>query len=383
MVLKAMEENLKFIGKNIRFFRRSRNWTLLQLASKIGIQEGPLGRIERGLNLPSTAVLYKLTHVLGVSVDVLFVSEMSPTQTGLIGDLCFITIDPCPKPPPKKLLSACHEIMKSFHALEDICGVQKHAYLPLSIPFDPDYQGMEELALRVRNFLGTGDAVLFDYFELFENFGLRIVLFPFMNLARDLDALSFYEPAFHNAFFFLNSKKNSEKQLFSLSLELGKILIFNQIRIRKDRLFVPIQETLDGNRPINESRAAKRFAATFLMPKKAVLTTVGQLGITPSNWSWEILLRIKQRFGISAESFLYRLKELGLLSDELCEEFKIRITQYYGINGFMEPAISRRSLNSNGRFFDLLLMAENVKSAEKEVSDIKRMVDAYKIVKAQ
>jgi transcriptional regulator with XRE-family HTH domain/Zn-dependent peptidase ImmA (M78 family) len=383
MVLKSMEEDLKFIGKNIRFFRRSKNWTLLQLASKIGIQEGPLGRIERGLNLPSTAVLYKLTNVLGISVDALFASEMSPRQTGLIGDVCFITIDPYLEPPPKKLLSACHEIMTSFHALEDICGVQKHAYLPLSIPFDPDYQGMEELALRVRNSLGTGDAVLFDYFELFENFGLRIILFPFMNPARDLDALSFYEPAFHNAFFFLNSKKNLEKQLFSLSLELGKILIFNQICIRKDRLFVPTEETLDGTRPINETRAAKRFAATFLMPKKAVQTTVGQLGITPSNWSWEMLLRIKQRFGISAESFLYRLKELGLLSDELCEEFKIRITQYYGINGFMEPAISRRSLNSNGRFFDLLLMAENVKSAEKEVSDIKRMVDAYKIVTAQ
>lgn len=383
MVLKTMVEDLKFIGKNIRFFRRSRNWTLLQLASKIGIQEGPLGRIERGLNLPSTAVLYKLTHVLGVSVDVLFASEMSPMQTGLVGDPCFITIDSCPEPPPKKLLSACHEIMTSFHTLEDICGVQKHAYLPLSVPFDPDYQGMEELALRVRDFLGTGDGVLFDYFELFENFGLRIILFPFMNSARDLDALSFYEPAFHNAFFFLNSKKNIEKQLFSLSLELGKILIYNQMGIRKDRLFVPNQETLDGNRPINEARAAKRFAATFLMPKKAVQTTVGQLGIIPSNWSWEMLLRIKQRFGISAESFLYRLKELELLSDELCEEFKIKITQYYDINGFIEPAISKRSLNSNGRFFDLLLIAQNIKSAEKEVSDIKRMVDAYKILKTQ
>ncbi|MGD9687317.1 MAG: helix-turn-helix domain-containing protein, partial [Desulfobacter sp.] len=43
-----MFEDLKFIGNNIRSFRQSRNWTLAQLASKIGIQEGPLGRIERG-----------------------------------------------------------------------------------------------------------------------------------------------------------------------------------------------------------------------------------------------------------------------------------------------------------------------------------------------
>jgi hypothetical protein len=39
--------------------------------------------------------------------------------------------------------------MKSFHALADICGVQKYAYLMLSIPFDPDYQGVEELSVIV------------------------------------------------------------------------------------------------------------------------------------------------------------------------------------------------------------------------------------------
>ncbi|MCP4682293.1 MAG: ImmA/IrrE family metallo-endopeptidase, partial [Desulfobacterales bacterium] len=229
--------------------------------------------------------------------------------------------------------------------------------------------------------LGTGDAVLFDYFELFENFGLRIILFPFMNPARDLDSLSFYEPRFHNAFFFLNSKKNSEKQLFSLSLELGKILIFNQMRIRKDKLFSLSPENLDKDRPINEDRGAKRFAATFLMPKTAVRTTVGQLGIKPPDWSWELLLRIKHRFGISAESFLYRLKELDLISNNLCEDFKNKIIHYYGVTGFLEPDASRRCLNPNGRFFDLLLTAENIESAKKEVTDIKKMADIYKIIK--
>ncbi|WP_321416375.1 helix-turn-helix transcriptional regulator [uncultured Desulfobacter sp.] len=55
-----MPHDLKFIGENIRSFRQSRDWTLAQLASKIGIQEGPLGRIERGGNLPSATVIYNL-----------------------------------------------------------------------------------------------------------------------------------------------------------------------------------------------------------------------------------------------------------------------------------------------------------------------------------
>ncbi len=381
MILNIMEKNLNFIGKNIRFFRRSRNWTLIQLASKIGIQEGPLGRIERGLNLPSATVIFNLVNVLGVSADALFAPKNSQTQNFKVDNSCFVTIDPHPETPHKNLLATCHEIMTAFHALEDICGVQKHVYLPLSIPFDSDYQGMEELASRIRNYMGIGDAVVFDYFEVFENFGLRIVLFPFIKNAKGLDGLSFYEPAFNNAFFFLNSKKNPEKQLFSLSLELGKIFIFNQMRVRKDPIFNDSSIDRIQTRPINQNRAAKRFAATFLMPKNAVQTTVGQLGIKPSGWSWELLLRIKHRFGVSAESFLYRLKELDLISNGLCEKFQNQIKVFYNETGFLEPDASRRCLNTNGRFFDLLLTAENIKSAKKEVLDLKKMVNTQKIIK--
>ncbi len=445
-----MEQNFNFIGKNIRFFRRSRNWTLVQLASKIGIREGPLGRIERGLNLPSAAVIYKLTKVLNVSADALFAHEISHVQATLDNnESFFVTIDSQPEAPPKNLLNACREIMVAFHALEDICKVQKHAYLPLSIPFKPDYNGMDSLAGRVRNYLGTSDAVVFDYFELFENFGLRIILFPFVRDSKNLASISFYEPAFHNAFFFLNSRNNPEKQLFSLALELGKILIFNQMRLRKDSLFPACPEntehkentknkgypepskqldrlgytehpeylkhqrsaedhqgytennkyqeklndlkrdfakqksntkTLEEKRPINENRAAKRFAATFLMPEKAVRATVCQLGISSDTWSWDLLVRIKHRFGISTESFLYRLDELELISENLLEKFKNKIKAFYDKTKYSEPDATRRCLTPNGRFFDLLLTAETIDGAEKEVADIKKTVESYKII---
>jgi len=42
------------------------------------------------------------------------------------------------------------------------------------------------------------------------------------------------------------------------------------------------------------------FAATFLMPSGAVTDTVEQLGIRQKQWPYELLLRIKHRFGVSA-----------------------------------------------------------------------------------
>ena len=376
-----MSIDLKFIGNNIRSFRRSRNWTLAQLASKIGIQEGPLGRIERGGNLPSATVIYNLSQALDIPTDALFAKDPSQARAAAAEtDTALVTIEPDAPVPPKALLSACRELMSAFHTLEDILGVQKHARLPLSIPFKPDYTGMEQLASQVRAAMGTGDAVIFDYLELFENFGLRVLLFPFMKPADDIEGLSFFEPVHQNAFFFINTRKNPEKQLFCLATELGKILIFNQMKIRKDTMF-PDTDPASEPRPINPRRAAKHFAATFLMPDTAVRTTVNQLGITPDTWTWDLILRIKHRFGISTEAFVYRLLELNLITKDISQTYIQKIKTHYKQTGFAEPDDSRRILNANGRFFDLLLTAGRDESAKQEIKQIHTMVEELKLVK--
>lgn len=378
-----MNSNLNSIGRNIRFLRRARNWTLEDLSSRIGIHKGPLGRIERGMNLPSAAVIYNLSTALNVSIDTLFSPDplhQPPVKSSESGDTCFISLEPDAISPPRPLLDACCKIMTAFHALEDLCQVPKYARVPLFIPFSPCYGGMEDLAARLRTYLSTGDAVVFDYFELFENAGLRVVVFPFPRGTSNIEAVSFYESTFHNAFFFLNSRNNSEKQLFSLARELGKILISNQIHRQKSPVFPPTQSSEDVNRPFTVDRAARRFASTFLMPEPAVRATVSQLGASKEAWSWELLLRIKHRFGVSAEAFLYRLHELDLISDPVRDLIKIRIKAFYAANGLIEPDSTRRSLSPNGRFFDLLLTAETKETDTEEIQQTRQLIEGLKIV---
>jgi len=66
-----VKPTLDFIGKNIRFLRRQSSWTLAELATRVGMSEGPLGRIERGVNAPSASVIYRLSKVFGASVNAL------------------------------------------------------------------------------------------------------------------------------------------------------------------------------------------------------------------------------------------------------------------------------------------------------------------------
>ena len=142
-----MKSDIPNIGKNIRFLRRSRNWTLIDLAGKIGIREGPLGRIELGKNAPSAQVIYNLSRALNVSAEVLFADDVQRIELktkDADSTSNFIAIHPEPDKIPKRLLAATHDIVTTFHALEDICNVHKQACLPLSVPFKPDYHLMIE-----------------------------------------------------------------------------------------------------------------------------------------------------------------------------------------------------------------------------------------------
>lgn len=179
----------------------------------------------------------------------------------------------------------------------------------------------------------------------------------------------------------LTSRKNPKKQRFCLATELRKILIFNLMKIRKETLFPETNPASSKPRPINSIRAAKHFAATFLMPDTAVLITVGQLGITPDIWTRDLILRIKHSFGISTEAFVYRLKELNLITEESKTTYIQKIKTHYKQTDCGEPDAFRRILNANGRFFDFLLTAGRDGTAGQDAKKINIMGEELKLVK--
>ncbi|MDD2456512.1 MAG: hypothetical protein PHE10_09320, partial [Kiritimatiellae bacterium] len=71
----------------------------------------------------------------------------------------------------------------------------------------------------------------------------------------------------------------------------------------------------------------------------------------------EMLLRLKHRFGVSAEAFNYRLHELGLIKAERQGELRAAIRRHYETHSFAELGDSRRILSPNGRLGDLLHIA--------------------------
>ncbi|MCD6186137.1 MAG: hypothetical protein J7K84_10205 [Deltaproteobacteria bacterium] len=58
-----------------------------------------------------------------------------------------------------------------------------------------------------------------------------------------------------------------------------------------------------------------------------------------------------------------------------------RIKKFYDATESQEPDSTRRCLTPNGRFFDLLLTAENLKDAKKEIIEIKQLGNRLKILR--
>jgi Zn-dependent peptidase ImmA (M78 family) len=256
-----------------------------------------------------------------------------------------------------------NKLIDSYFALEEICDARKHAGIPFQLFFYKEEQGIEELVESVRKFLNINDGIVFNYFELFESFGFRIITAPFL---KDIPSVSYFDAPNQNAFFFINSTLNQERQLFSLAFELGMIYMWEQYMTSNN-----------DDSDFDVIKAARKFAAFFLMPKETITRTVQQLGISPAEWTYELLIRIKHRFGVSAESFLYRLQELKLINKTTFTKIKSEISDFYQKNKFKEPGDSKRTPAPNGRLFDLLQLAQSHKNSE--VEEITQLLNKLKI----
>lgn len=381
------------IGQTIRELRRRAHISQGELARRLGMRQGPVCNLERGKHLPSAQALVRLASILNVTTDQILrpgayaspeppvappTSAPPPEPTPHARRSATLPVIPHPLNPAlyiasstvplasdKPLARAVETVVRDYLALEDLCQVPRQARIPLQFAFESTEAGLAGLSRQLRALLGVSDAVVFDYLELFENHGLRVVFLP---LPDALSGFSCYDAVNSNVFILIAAKQNPERQLFTLIYGLGRILLFNRA------LFL-------GEPPLsNEARkhkAARRFAAEFLMPESAVRASVEQTGVRADEWDFELLLRLKHRFGVSSEAFNYRLLELRLIAPKLQTEFRAIIKNHYEARAFAEPGRSRRILSPNGRLGDLLHTA--LSRHQPEAAEIAARLRKHKI----
>lgn len=290
-------------AKRLKQLRLARGLSLDALAAEMGgiITKQALSKYELGKATPSPVVLNKLAAALGIkaaylwsepSFSVRFISYRK--GSGLL------------KGEQKRVESVVIQSLEDRIRLQDLTGESNGALLPIRKLNVRKIADAELAAEKMRESWRIGQAPIANVTDMLEDHLVHVLE---VEADEQFDGISAVV---------LNGEENikaavvvsrpaiaGERQRLNLAHELGHLV-------------------LNISKETDEEKAAFRFAAAFLAPAESLYKEVGnkRVFIQP-----EELLILKQRYGISMQALLYRLHDLGVITDSYYKKWCMDINR--------------------------------------------------------
>jgi len=276
------------LGRNVRRYMKLQKLSIPQLAEKSGLGTATLSNILNEKASPNSSTLIKISTALGVSFPELL-AETPKLKTLRFRTNTKLTAREVAERDQLEIDSAIW--LKNYVSLEELTGKKSNYKLKKVVSKDP-----KEAAKEVRKILNIKEeAPVYDIVSLIENAGIKLYLHDF-NFQKTF-GLSVNEEDGGPAIIVNNNESISvERKIFTIAHELGHLILH---KTSFDGEFADENET--------EEKEADTFAAEFLMPEKAFI----KQWEAHSGISWiDAVLQIKQYFGVSYKTVLYRLNSL-------------------------------------------------------------------------
>ncbi|MDQ2994768.1 MAG: ImmA/IrrE family metallo-endopeptidase [Pseudomonadota bacterium] len=269
--------------------RKAAGFSLRVLAQKVGLSHAAIKKYEDGITLPSSDILMRLSRALNVRTEYFFRPDTVPLQ-----DIEYRKGSSLPK---KRLDAITNEIIDQVERrieLENLFPqsplrtfkmVEK---LPKSIT---NLEEIENAAECVRNEWKLGLDPIPDLIDLLETNGVRVFMIDadsenkFDGLAARVNGQPIAVVCRH---------WSGDRQRFTLAHELGHLMLESRLTPE-----------------LNEETACNRFAGAFLFPRTSVLQ---EIGAHRKAIELKELSLLKEEFGLSMSSILYRALHLSIIS---------------------------------------------------------------------
>lgn len=280
-------------GERVKQARDIFGLTQEELATKVGVQQSTIARIENDTLSPSLDLLEAISRQTGFLPSFF---EQEPVDNFSLGTLAFRK---------HKLLSAQEE-SKAYQYAKIMYEHTRTMFsqLKVSPPRLPETEGEEpQVAARIaRTSLGLSpDTPIRNLMKVVEGNGLLIFLLPL--ILSKIDAFSTWAQLdYQRPFIAVSLGKPTDRLRFSISHELGHLVM---------------HRTLKGTLT-NLEQAADQFAAEFLMPESAMKREL----IPPITLTR--VAKLKPKWGVSMQALIKRARTLGILSERqyryLCQQ---------------------------------------------------------------
>jgi Zn-dependent peptidase ImmA (M78 family)/transcriptional regulator with XRE-family HTH domain len=293
------------IGRRLRLLRQARGWTLEFLAAQMGglVTKQALSKYEKDLARPSMVVLNELASALGVkSVDLwrepaVAVSFVAYRQRCGLG-----------RRERAEVEAFVERQLEERVRLQELTQQSDGSKVPVQELGANSVEAAEQAADKLREAWSLGPGPMASVTSVLED---RFVHVLEVEAPEKFDGISAVARSQSDqvvaAAVVTRRNVPGERQRLSLAHELGHLVLRPG---RGD----------DGER----EKRAFRFGAAFLAPASAVRAAIGQ---RRTFVQLEELLMLKRRFGLSLQALLYRLRDLGIISEHYYREWCVQVNR--------------------------------------------------------
>lgn len=298
------------IGERVKIARRAAGLNQRALAEKAGVTAMAISKYERGLNIPSSAVLLRLARALGIKTEY-FVRPVTVTLRagGPQGPEALTA--PSYRRRISLLRNQEHVIMGQIQEwLERYLDLESFfEELPrFSLPDGLDRRvtsldEVERVALALRQSWGLGQSPVESLVEVLEDHRVKVGL---VDGPHGFDALTLWA---NDQVPVIVVKRGlpGDRQRFNLAHELGHLV-------------------LGPAEGVDAEKAAYRFAGAFLVPEPAGRFELGQQRQILDLYELHLL---KHKYGLSMQGWIYRAKDLGVLSESAASRLFRQFRQHH------------------------------------------------------
>lgn len=283
---------LSDVGGNVRRYMKINGYSIPELAEKSSMGKATLSNLLNGKGSPNSSTLLKIADALHVSLPDLIADTQKLTTVRFRTHKMLTARELAEK---DQLLIDAREWLTNYQFLET--ELDK----PTEYKFEnKSFSSPEEAATAVRaEFQLKANEPVYDIVRYVTNCGIKIGLHRF-GLSKTFGISIGKNDGGPAIVVNSDDKISMERKRFTVAHELGHLLLHT--------------DSFDGicaTENQNEEKEANSFAAELLMPQEAFLSKLAEY----SGISWiDAVLYIKQYFGVSYKTVLYRLS--NKLSDE-------------------------------------------------------------------
>lgn len=326
------------IGDRLKLARAAAGLSLRELEDRLGslVTAQAIGKYERNEMMPGSEVMIALARALSVSEDYLLRSD------GV--ELVAVEFRKQKLEKAKdraRVESLVLGAVERYVEVEDLLAVESDWEQPKGFPRPVAKPGAaEDAADLLRKVWDLGVDPIPRLSEFLEEKAIKIVSVPLPERVSGVNARVRRSDGAHVHVIVINSEHDGERQRFTLSHELGHLVL----RGKEDDI----------------EPCCNRFSGAFLVPADALRR---ELGDRRTQISLAELFSLKSHFGVSLQALVYRAADLGIIGESLKRQLFIE----FGKRGWRKSEPNPLPKEQPDRFRRLCLRAlsEEVVSASK------------------